>query len=138
MKNLIKISMLVFAFGLLSFSVKPMHKNQMEKVLGTSPISWKSDAIDVGEIPQGTPKLIEYEFVNTGKTAVIISNVHGSCGCTATDYTKEAIAPGKKAFIKATFNAANVGAFSKTVTVTTTAEETPKVLTFKGTVMAKS
>lgn len=138
MKNLIKISMLVFAFGLLSFSVKPTHKNQMEKGLGTSPISWKSDAIDVGEIPQGTPKLIEYEFVNTGKTAVIISNVHGSCGCTATDYTKEAIAPGKKAVIKATFNAANVGAFSKTVTVTTTAEETPKVLTFKGTVMAKS
>jgi hypothetical protein len=138
MKKVIKVSMLVLALGLVSFSVKPIQKVDIVKAVGTSPISWKSDSIDVGEIPQGTPKLIEYEFVNVGKTTVIISNVHGSCGCTATDYTKDSIAPGKTAVIKATFNAANVGAFAKTVTVTTTAEETPKVLTFKGTVIAKS
>ena len=137
MKNL-KISILALTLGLMSFSVVPNHKNTTVKTVTTSPISWKSETIDVGQIPQGTPKLIEFEFKNTGKTAVKITTVHGSCGCTATDYTKEAIAPGKTAIIKATYNAANMGVFTKTVTVTTSAEETPKVLTFKGTVVAKA
>lgn len=137
MKTL-KISILALTLGLMSFSVIPNHKNPIVKTVSTSPISWKSETIDVGEIPQGTPKLIEFEFKNTGKTSVKITNVHGSCGCTATDYTKEDIAPGKTALIKATYNAANMGVFTKIVTVTTSVEETPKVLTFKGTVVAKA
>lgn len=138
MKKVIKISMLALTFGLMSFSVNPIHKDPIEKTTNTTSISWKSDLIDVGEIPQGTPKLIEYEFTNTGKTTVIITNVQGSCGCTATDYTKEAIMPGKTAIIKATYNASNLGSFTKTVTVTTNADITPKVLTFKGIVLAKA
>ena len=100
-----------------------------------STIVWKAETIDVGQIPQGTPKVIVYEFKNTGKTAVVITNVQGSCGCTATDYTKEPIQPGKSAKVTATYNAANKGAFTKTVTVTTSAETTPKILTLKGTVI---
>ena len=137
MKTL-KISILALTLGLMSFSVIPNHKNSIVKTVVTSPISWKSETIDVGEIPQGTPKLIQFEFKNTGKTSVKISNVHGSCGCTATDYTKEDIAPGKTAIIKATYNATIEGVFTKTVTVTTSVEETPKVLTFKGKVIAKA
>lgn len=137
MKTL-KISILALTLGLMSFSVVPNHKIPRVKTFSTSPISWKSETIDVGEIPQGTPKLIEFEFKNTGNTSVKITNVHGSCGCTATDYTKENIAPGKTAIIKATYNAANMGVFTKTVTVTTSIEETPKVLTFKGIVVAKA
>ncbi|MES2747036.1 MAG: DUF1573 domain-containing protein [Bacteroidota bacterium] len=138
MKNAIKISMLALTLGLMSFSVLPIQKNATQKVIDNASISWKSTTIDVGEIPQGTPKLIEYEFTNTGKTTVIITKVQGSCGCTATDYTKDVIAPGKTAVIKATYNASNVGAFTKTVTVTTNVDSTPSVLTFKGTVLAKS
>jgi Protein of unknown function (DUF1573) len=136
MKNSIKISMLAFALGLMSFSSINSPKSLIFKtIVETAPISWKSESIDVGEIPQNTPKVIEYEFKNTGKTTVLITNVKGSCGCTATDYTKTPILPGKSGQIKATFNAANKGAFSKTVTVTTNAETNPKVLTFKGTVL---
>ncbi len=122
MKNLIKISMVVVATLLMSFSVN-------------TAISWKSDTVDVGEIPQGTPKLIEFTFQNTGTKEVVITNVKTSCGCTASDYTKEAIAPGKSGFVKATYNAAAKGSFTKTVTVTTNADETPKVLTLKGNVI---
>ena len=101
----------------------------------TSAISWNSDTVDVGEIPQGTPKNIEFTFKNTGDKEVIITNVRTSCGCTASDYTKDAIAPGKTGFVKATYNAAVKGAFTKTVTVTTNAEGTAKVLTLKGNVI---
>ena len=116
----IKISILAMTLGLMSFTVI------------NSPITWKSDTIDVGEIPQNKPKVIVFEFKNTGKTAVIITNVQGSCGCTATDYTKTPVQPGTIAKVTATYNAANVGAFTKTVTVTTNSEQTPKVLTLKG------
>jgi hypothetical protein len=119
--NTIKISFLALTLGLMSFAT-------------VSAITWKSESIDVGEIPQGKPKAIVFEFKNTGKTDVIITNVQGSCGCTATDYTKESIKAGKSGIVTATYNAANVGAFTKTVTVTTNADASPKVLTLKGTV----
>ena len=134
MKNL-KISVLALTLGLMSFTILPSSKINVTTTIATSPISWKSEMIDLGEIPQGTPKAMDFEFKNTGKTAVLITNVHGSCGCTATDYTKTEIASGKSGKVTATFNAANKGVFTKTVTVTTNAETTPKVLTFKGTVI---
>jgi hypothetical protein len=136
--KIIKIAMLALALGLMSFSVIAPVKSlvSVEKTeTAASTIVWKAESIDVGEIPQGTPKAIVYEFKNTGKTAVIITNVQGSCGCTATDYTKEPILPGKSAKVTATYNAANKGAFTKTVTVTTNAETAPKILTLKGTVI---
>ena len=136
--KIIKISMLALALGLMSFSaIAPVESlaSAVKTETAASTIVWKAETIDVGEIPQGTPKAIVYEFKNTGKTAVVITNVQGSCGCTATDYTKEPILPGKSAKVTATYNAANKGAFTKTVTVTTNAETTPKILTLKGTVI---
>ncbi|MCD0471304.1 DUF1573 domain-containing protein [Flavobacterium sp. JAS] len=136
--KMIKISMLALALGLMSFSaIAPVQSFTSETKVGTtaSTIVWKAETIDVGQIPQGTPKAIVYEFKNTGKTSVVITNVQGSCGCTATDYTKEPILPGKTAKVTATYNAANKGGFTKTVTVTTSAETAPKILTLKGTVI---
>ena len=119
----LKIFALVSAFGLLSFS-------------SLNAISWKSETIEMGEIQQGTPKKIEFEFKNTSGKVVLISNVVGSCGCTATDYTKTPIAPKGTGTVTATYNAANLGQFSKTVSVTTSADSNPKILTLKGTVVA--
>ncbi len=133
--KVLKISVLAMTLSLMSFSsISKSFENSIMSTL-TNAITWKSDSIDVGEIPQGTPKKIEYEFKNTGKTAIIITNVHGSCGCTTTDYTKTPIQAGDTAKISATYNAANKGAFTKTVTVTTDAEESSKVLTFNGIVI---
>lgn len=138
--KIIKISMLALVLGLMSFSaIAPVQslvsKVKTETETAASTIVWKAETIDVGQIPQGTPKVIVYEFKNTGKATVVITNVQGSCGCTATDYTKEPILPGKSAKVTATYNAANKGGFTKTVTVTTSAETTPKILTLKGTVI---
>lgn len=133
--KLVKITMLALTLALMSFSVLPTKAEAAKIEIGTTPITWKSEQIDLGEIPQNKPKEIDFEFKNTGKTAVIITNVKASCGCTATDYTKTPIQPGASAKVTATYNAAAKGAFTKTVTVTTNAEETPKVLSFKGTVI---
>lgn len=134
--KIIKISMLALTLGLMSFSaISPANALKSKVSSVASSILWKSESIDVGQIPQNTPKAINYEFKNTGKTTLIITSVKGSCGCTATDYTKTPILPGKSGKVTATYNAANKGAFTKTVTVTTNVETTPKVLTLKGIVI---
>jgi hypothetical protein len=136
MKTL-KFTLLGLTLGLMSFSIRPHQNNKMMKLQTHHSITWKSEIIEVGEIPQGTPKVIEFEFKNTGSKVVIIREVKPGCGCTNADFTKDSIAPGKFGYVKATFNAAVVGTFSKNVTVYTTAEKTPIVLTFKGIVIAK-
>jgi hypothetical protein len=134
--KIIKISMLALTLGLMSFSaIAPANALTSKVSSVASSILWKSESIDVGQIPQNTPKAINYEFKNTGKTTLIITSVKGSCGCTATDYTKTPILPGKSGKVTATYNAANKGAFTKTVTVTTNVETAPKVLTLKGIVI---
>lgn len=137
--KIIKISMLALALGLMSFSgLETVNVLSSRTASIEDSISWQSETIDVGEIPQNKPKQIEFEFKNTGKTAVIITTVHGSCGCTATAYTKTPISPGAIGKVTATYNAVNAGAFSKTVTVTTNASNTPTVLTLRGTVKEAS
>jgi hypothetical protein len=121
-----KLVFLVITAGLMSFA---------PKASSGSPLLWKNEVLNVGEIPQGVPKNIEFEFTNNGKTAVLITNVKASCGCTTTDYTKTKVEPGKTATVTAKYNAANKGPFTKTITVTTDAEENPKTLSFRGTVI---
>ncbi len=95
---------------------------------------WQEETHDFGTIPQGTPVQNKFEFANTGKEPLIISNVQKTCGCTITDWTKEPIMPGQKGMVMAEFNAAKEGPFTKAITVQSNAK-TPNVkLYFKGTV----
>lgn len=100
-------------------------------------VQWDSEVIEVGDIPQGVPYTFKFEFKNKTKTPVEIVKVQAQCGCTAADYSKDPIKKKKKGYVNATFNAAAPGPFSKTVTVTTSDTNKPKVLTFKGNVVAK-
>lgn len=135
MKNL-KITALlaVMAFSPFYANVLPTDNSPVVRILAD--VTWKSESIDVGNIPQGKPKVIRFEFTNTSKKPIIIENVAPSCGCTTADYTKTPILPGKKGFVEASYNAAAAGAFMKTVNVTTSDSKTPKTLSFKGTVVA--
>ncbi|MBK7214660.1 MAG: DUF1573 domain-containing protein [Bacteroidales bacterium] len=92
---------------------------------------------DFGEIAQGIPKTAEFKLTNEGKEPLIIQSARASCGCTNLQYSQEPILPGKSTTISATYNAAAVGAFTKTITVTTNADANPVVLQIKGTVLAK-
>ena len=97
-------------------------------------IKWVNDKHDFGEIPQSVPVSVEFAFTNTGDEALIIKEVLTSCGCTASNYSKEPIMPGKSSTIKVSYNAANPGAFSKTITVNSNDKDATKVLLIKGVV----
>ncbi|GAB3332413.1 DUF1573 domain-containing protein [Larkinella ripae] len=96
---------------------------------------WEETTHDFGKIQQGKPVVAEFSFENNGGVPLVISSARGSCGCTGVEYPKEAILPGKAGKIKATFNAASVGTFNKTVTVESNAEGGISVLTIRGEVM---
>jgi hypothetical protein len=100
--------------------------------------TWEAETHDFGEIPQGEPVRYTFHVLNTGNQPLKLERVKPSCGCTATDYTQEPIAPGEKGHITATYNAAATGYFSKSIVVTTNVEEQPNtILRFTGEVVAK-
>jgi len=85
-------------------------------------IEWKKTTHDFGVIDYQKSVTSEFEFVNTSDVPVVIKEAKGSCGCTATDFTKNAISPNETARITATYNAEDIGPFKKTVTVYTSAD----------------
>jgi len=101
------------------------------------PLFFKEKIHDFGEV-LGQQGNADYEFVftnNSGRPVRIIS-VQASCGCTTPAWTKEAVAPGKTGFIKASFDPkGRPGYFNKSLTVTTDLSGNPVVLQIKGTVV---
>jgi hypothetical protein len=104
--------------------------------VGGAGMLFENETIDYGTIPHNADGKREFVFVNNGSKPLIITNATGSCGCTVPSFPKEPIAPGAKATIGVKYATDRVGAFTKTVTVTSNAEGSEsKVLTIKGTVL---
>lgn len=72
---------------------------------------------DLGKVKQGVPATATFVVTNIGTEPLLIEQASPTCGCTISDYTKSEIAPGKTGYIKATYNAANLGHIDKTLTV---------------------
>lgn len=101
----------------------------------TPAFSWTMTTHDFGKIQVNKPVTHQFTFTNSGNSPLVISSVQASCGCTVTDYTKDPIAPGAEGYVKATYNAAKVGVFTKTVTVKANSEESIVQLNIKGEVV---
>jgi hypothetical protein len=93
--------------------------------------------LDFGDLIQNSPGTATFTLTNDGKEPLIISTAKASCGCTNLTYAKDPILPGKSTAISVTYNAASLGSFAKTITVTTNADEQPVVLQIKGIVQPK-
>jgi hypothetical protein len=90
--------------------------------------------IDAGVIKKNAPLELEFTFTNTGDKPVVIKGVRTSCGCTAAKHTEAPILPGKSSSIKVKYDTRRVGHFNKSITVQTSAEQTPTLLRIQGTV----
>jgi Protein of unknown function (DUF1573) len=99
--------------------------------------AFKSETIDLGKVKVGNPPTAVFEITNIGKEPLIIETANPTCGCTIGDYTKSPIAPGKKGEVKATYNAASVGAFTKTMSVKFAGVDEVKSITIKGEVLSE-
>lgn len=137
MKKFFTSTLLVMALGLGSVYAQQAATGTTSNAPAAG-ISFKeaNNTYDFGSIPQGTPVTHDFVFTNTGKAPLILSAVTPSCGCTSPEWPKEAIAPGKSATIKVTYNAQALNTFNKTVTITSNAATPQTILYIKGEVKA--
>ena len=99
-------------------------------------IEFYEESHNFGEIKEGDKAKHTFRFKNTGANPLKVENVKASCGCTASDYTKEEVAPGAEGFVEVEFDSSNKnGIIRKTVTVTTNSEPRNKILSFTGEVV---
>ena len=142
-KSIISVYLLA---GMLIASTALFAQNGPENTEVTTPpvienpdaavMSFEKDLVDYGTIEQGSDPFREFSFTNTGKEPLIITNAKGSCGCTIPEWPKEPINPGESSVIKVRYDTKRIGAFTKTVTISSNAKTPSKVIKIKGKVEA--
>ncbi len=102
-------------------------------------IKWETKNIDFGKVVKGdeTNSTRYFKFTNVGKSPLIISSCHGSCGCTVPSCPTESILPGKAGEIKVHYDINRPGNFTKTVTVSSNAKNGNETLQITGVVEEK-
>jgi hypothetical protein len=106
-----------------------------DKNIPVSQITFDQDTFNFGEVIEGENVSHAFTFTNTGNSDLIVSNAHGSCGCTVPEWPKEPIRPGKKGSIDVVFNSAKrPGKAIKDVTVYANTEPTASKVVLVGNV----
>lgn len=161
-KTLSIIALSVIGFGLVSCKKETTETTNTEKVGGDSTLAPKMDSLsapstleetsaatpvstepttsvalsesnfDFGKIKKGDKVNHVYEITNTGKNPLVISEVKPGCGCTAPEFTKDPILPGKKGQITLSFDSSSfdAGMVNKYADVFANVEKAPIKLTF--------
>ncbi|MBT8272423.1 MAG: DUF1573 domain-containing protein [Bacteroidia bacterium] len=137
MKSIIKpisvrTTFLLSLLLILGLSVTAQNKAQSDN-LGI--LSFESETIDYGTIKQKADGIAVFKFKNTGNSAIVITDVKTSCGCTVASAPETAILPGESSQIEVNYDTKKLGTFSKSITVLSNAAEGRKVLKIKGEVV---
>jgi len=117
------------------FSQSTSSKEQNNKK--STEITFVKTTHDFGTIKFAGNGTYKFVFKNTGKEALIIERVKSTCGCTIPNWTREPIKKGEKGNIEVKYNTNIAGNFSKTVTVYSSAKNSPVKLTIKGLVQRR-
>jgi hypothetical protein len=138
-----KVVIALFCLSLTTLTVNAQDKKEKmsttEKVDGgVFKFKDKDNTHNYGEIEEGPTAEYDFEFINTGNKPIIISEAHGSCGCTVPKWPHEPIPPKGKGVIHVTYNTqGRPGPISKEVTITSDAPEKTTILHIRGNVKAK-
>jgi len=69
-------------------------------------MSFEETVHEFGTVLEGAQVEHVFKFKNTGKVPLLISDAKATCGCTASSYPKEPVAPGASSEIAVRFNTA--------------------------------
>ncbi len=101
-------------------------------------LSFHEKEYDFGDLKQGDIVEHTFSFKNTGKTPLIIANVQTTCGCTATKWTSQPIAPDAEGSITVQFNTAGKqGIQNKVITVKSNANNQIERVIIKANILIK-
>lgn len=121
-------------------SVTPTMTTPEEKPEGPLPvIAFETTNHDFGTIKEGDVVEYTYKFTNKGAAPLIIQGAQGSCGCTASDWTKDPVPTGGTGYVTAKFDSnGKKDLQNKTVTVTANTWPKQTVVHFKAMVTPKA
>jgi len=124
---------ILFAFALVLLTATVASAQQRGAVIAVV----DSALYDFGTVKESNgPVTHVFKVKNEGETALVITKVVASCGCTTPDWTKEPIPAGKTGDIKVTYDPTNrVAPFTKTIQVYSNGSSGTYILTIKGEVV---
>lgn len=97
-------------------------------------ISARHQIVDCGGVKFEQPVTVNFEMKNKGQQ-LRISEVRPDCGCTTVSFPRQPIGDGESFVISATYDARQLGHFSKQLAVYSNASQKPYYLTIKGVVV---
>ena len=79
---------------------------------------FSEESFNFGTIKEGAKVHHTFKFKNVGNAPLVISNAHGSCGCTIPTFSEKPVPAGGDGEIEVSFNSAGKGGVNdKTVTI---------------------
>lgn len=126
------ILIVILSFGLFNATSSKIESKRGKVAI----ISFETEIIDYGTVEQHSDGMRLFTFTNEGDAPLLITNVKTSCGCTVPNYSKAPILPGESGELKIKYDTKRLGAFTKTITVTSNAQGGNKILKIKGTIVA--
>jgi hypothetical protein len=133
MKRTFSIAIL-FVFTLSFFNAAPTEfSNNNSKI---AIINFTTEVIEYGTVTQNSDGTRLFTFTNTGDAPLVITKVKTTCGCTVPSYSMAPIMPGETEELSIRYDTSRLGAFTRTVIVTSNAEGGNKTLKIKGHIVA--
>lgn len=131
-RTLNTLVILVLAIGFFNATTTESDKYDRKVAV----IKFKTEVIDYGTVTQNSDGTRIFTFTNEGDAPLLITKVKTSCGCTVPSYSKAPIMPGDSGELEIKYDTKRLGAFTKTVTVTSNSEGGNKILKIKGKIVA--
>ena len=127
----------LFVLGFLTFTVNAQEKQAAEKPKDpNAPVfEFVTEVIDYGKIALNADGVRTFKFKNVGKSPLVINDIKSSCGCTVPKKPDGPIMPGDSGEIEVKYATNRPGGFSKSITVSSNADEAVKMLQIKGIVL---
>ena len=95
----------------------------------TTTISFDNLQHDFGDVYEDDSAVHFFTFKNTGTVPLVISEMKSTCSCTATDWPKEAVLPGKTGKIRVSFSTKDKnGYYAKGVNMFSNAGESNMII----------
>ena len=129
-------NLLYLGFASILFGSCVKQSEQQAKNTGME-IFFEETTHDYGDILADSDGTYYFEFKNIANGPIIVNKVRSSCGCTIPSWPKEPIESGGTGKIAVKYNTALAGSFMKTVTVYSSAVNSPVKLVIKGKVTDK-
>ena len=105
---------------------------QEEKQRVMTIVDFDNRVADLGEIPIGTEKKVNFNLINKGASLLVVGDIKTTCGCTQVKYSHKPVAPKDSLTIEVTFKAEEKGSFNKVMTVYCNDKQSPFRLRIRG------